>query len=176
MAKTCCWIATPVLAVTTSYLNGVGIDNHLRQTSTTTVVSYFLTDHLGTTTALTDGSGTVVETLSYDSFGNNAGSTRTRYTYTGRERDADTSLLYYRARFYDPQVGRFISEDPIGLAEELIFWVRGERSCGILRSQRPLSAAAPSEKHRVPSCALYAFLWLVCSLERRRQWHYPARG
>jgi RHS repeat-associated protein len=78
-------------------------------------VSYFLTDHLGTTTALTDGSGTLVETLNYDSFGNNAGSARTRYTYTGRERDPDTGLLYYRARFYDPQLGRFISEDPIGL-------------------------------------------------------------
>ncbi len=103
------------LAITTSYLNGPGIDNHLRQTNTTTGVSYFLTDHLGTTTALTDGSGTVVEALNYDSFGNNAGSARTRYTYTGRERDADTGLLYYRARFYDPQLGRFISEDPIGL-------------------------------------------------------------
>jgi RHS repeat-associated protein len=91
------------------------MDNHLRQTNTTTGVSYFLTDHLGTTSALTDGSGTVVETQNYDSFGNNAGSARTRYTYTGRERDPDSGLLYYRARFYDPQLGRFISEDPIGL-------------------------------------------------------------
>jgi RHS repeat-associated protein len=101
--------------VTTSYINGPGIDDHLRQTNTTTGVSYFLTDHLGTTAALTDSSGNVVETLSYDSFGNNAGSPRTRYTYTGRERDPDTGLLYYRARYYDPGLGRFISEDPIGL-------------------------------------------------------------
>ena len=103
------------LTVTTSYLNGRGIDNHLRQTDTTTGVSYFLTDHLGSTAALADGSGAVAETLNYDSFGNNAGSTRTRYTFRGRERDSDTGLLYYRARFYDPQLGRFISEDPIGL-------------------------------------------------------------
>lgn len=102
--------------VTTTYLNGLGVDDHLRQTSTATGVSYFLTDHSGTTSALTDGSGSVVETLAYDSFGNNGGSTRTRYTYTGRERDPDTGLLYYRARFYDPQLGRFISEDPIGFA------------------------------------------------------------
>jgi RHS repeat-associated protein len=55
------------------------------------------------------------DVFGYDSFGNNAVSARTRYTYTGRERDPDTGLLYYRARFYDPQLGRFISEDPIGL-------------------------------------------------------------
>ena len=103
-------------AVTTTYFNGPGIDDHLRQTNPSTGVSYFLTDHLGTTTALTDASGNVVETLSYDSFGNNTGSARTRYTYTGRERDPDTGLLNYRARFYDPQLGRFISEDPIGFA------------------------------------------------------------
>ncbi|HLA10131.1 MAG TPA: RHS repeat-associated core domain-containing protein, partial [Pyrinomonadaceae bacterium] len=104
------------LAVVTSYINGLGIDDHLRQTNTATGVSYFLTDHLSTTTTLTDSTGNVVETLAYDSFGNNTGSTRTRYTYTGRERDPDTGLLYYRARFYDPQLGRFISEDPIGFA------------------------------------------------------------
>lgn len=102
------------LAVTTSYLNEPGIDAHLRLTNTTTGVSYFLTDHLGSTSALTDASGNLVETFSYDSFGNNAGSVRTRYTYTGRERDPDTGLLYYRARFYDTQLGRFMSEDPIG--------------------------------------------------------------
>jgi len=34
--------------------------------------------------------------------------------YTGREFDTETSLYYYRARYYDPQAGRFISEDPIG--------------------------------------------------------------
>jgi RHS repeat-associated protein len=37
-----------------------------------------------------------------------------RYGFTGREYDYQTGLYYYRARYYDPQQGRFISEDPIG--------------------------------------------------------------
>ncbi len=103
-------------SVATTYLNDLGVDNHLRQTNSTTGVSYFLTDHLGSTAALADSSGNSLEQLAYDSFGNSAGSLRTRYGYTGRERDADSGMLFYRARFYDPQIGRFVSEDPIGLA------------------------------------------------------------
>jgi RHS repeat-associated protein len=55
----------------------------------------------------------VVEEIGYDSFGNSTGSSITRYTYTGREFDSDTQLYYYRARFYDPHIGRFVSEDSI---------------------------------------------------------------
>jgi RHS repeat-associated protein len=102
-------------SVATTYLNGPGIDKHLRQTNSVTGVSYFLIDHLGSSAGLTDAAGNVVDQLAYDSFGNSTGSGRTRYSYTGRELDSDTGLYYYRARFYDPQTGRFISEDPIGL-------------------------------------------------------------
>ncbi|MCP9494183.1 MAG: hypothetical protein MSG64_06985 [Pyrinomonadaceae bacterium MAG19_C2-C3] len=98
---------------TTDYLNGLGVDEKLRQTSAAGVF-YFTADQLGSTTALTDAAGNVVERMTYDAFGNGTGSTRTRYTYTGREFDADTGLYYYRARWYDAQSGRFISEDPIG--------------------------------------------------------------
>lgn len=98
---------------TVEYLNGLGIDNKLRQMSSAGTV-YFTQDHLGSTRALTDASGNVVESINYDSFGNGA-SSLTRYGYTGREWDADANLYYYRNRWYDPQSGRFISEDPIGL-------------------------------------------------------------
>jgi RHS repeat-associated protein len=76
----------------------------------------FLTDHLGSTAALADSSANVLEISNYDSFGNSTGSALTRYTYTGRERDPDTGMLYYRARWYDAGIGRLISEDPIGFA------------------------------------------------------------
>ena len=96
------------------YLNGPGIDNKFRQTAGG-VASYLVTDHLGSTRALADASGSVVSSLGYDSYGNvTSGSASTRHTYTGREIDSDTGLMYYRARWYDPQQGRFVSEDPIG--------------------------------------------------------------
>jgi RHS repeat-associated protein len=103
---------------TVDYLNGPGIDNKLRVTDSrlSTGPLYFLQDHLGSTTKLTNSAGAVVEQSSYDSFGKAANSSLTRYSYTGRERDPDTGLMYYRARWYDPETGRFISEDPIGLA------------------------------------------------------------
>lgn len=101
---------------TVEYLNGLGVDNKLRLTdSRMSGPLYFVHDHLGSTTGLTNATGGVVSQISYDSYGNaNTSSSLTRYTYTGREFDSDTGLYYYRARWYDAKVGRFISEDPIG--------------------------------------------------------------
>ena len=100
----------------TKYLNGLGIDDKLRM-QTGSSVSYFLTDHLGSTNGLANSSGSVISSTNYDSFGNASNSTfPSRYQYTGREYDSFTGLHYYRARFYDAKLGRFISEDPIGLA------------------------------------------------------------
>jgi RHS repeat-associated protein len=99
--------------VITKYQNGLGIDNKLKQTTNGTS-RYFLQDHLGSTTGLTNSSGSLVESASYDAFGNASGNLSTRYSYTGREYDSFTGLYYYRARFYDAKLGRFISEDPIG--------------------------------------------------------------
>jgi RHS repeat-associated protein len=100
-------------ATLADYINGLGTDNKLRQTTITSAL-YFVQDHLGSTRALTTSLGAVAASLNYDSFGNSSSSSLTRYTYTAREFDSDAGLYYYRARFYDPKVGRFISEDPIG--------------------------------------------------------------
>ena len=98
----------------TDYLNGTGVDSKLRQSNATSGALYFLQDHVGTTTVLTDAAGAVVERQNYEAFGESSSSALTRYGYTGRERDNTSGLLYYRARWYDPQSGRFISEDPSG--------------------------------------------------------------
>jgi RHS repeat-associated protein len=97
----------------TKYQNGLGIDNKLK-VSTGGTAKYFLADHLGSTNALTNSSGAMLEQTAYDSFGNTTTNLSTRYQFTGREYDSFTGLHYYRARFYDANLGRFISEDPIG--------------------------------------------------------------
>jgi RHS repeat-associated protein len=100
----------------TKYLNGAGIDNKLRS-QTGSTVNYFLADHLGSTNGLTDSSGNLTASTNYDAFGNATNAEfPSRYQFTGREYDSFTGLHYYRARFYDANLGRFISEDPIGFA------------------------------------------------------------
>ncbi len=85
---------------------------------------YYHYDGLGSVVALTDSDGAVVETYSYDAFGgptirNSAGmvisesSVGNPYMFTGRRLDDETGLYYYRARYYNPSIGRFISRDPI---------------------------------------------------------------
>jgi len=98
------------------YQNGPGIDSKLKQNFGGSA-SYFLQDHLGSTVKMTNSSGSVTESNSYDSFGKPTNPYfSTRYQFTGREYESFSGLQYSRARFYDPQIGRFISEDPIGFA------------------------------------------------------------
>lgn len=86
---------------------------------------YYLKDNLGSTTSIANATGSIVQRYQYstfgvmskvtDSLGNNiitAPQLNNRYTYSGREFDQEIGLMYYRARYYDPKVGRFIQEDP----------------------------------------------------------------
>src|SRR5260370_17854074 len=80
--------------------------------------SYFHADGLGSITSLSNPAGSIANTYTYDSFGEltaSTGSLVNPFRYTARESDTETGLYYYRARYYDSNSGRFISEDPIGL-------------------------------------------------------------
>jgi len=64
---------------------------------------------------LTDGGGNVTDTYAYQAFGQNldqSGSTTNPYRFAGDRVDPSNGLLYLRARYYEPGVGRFISRDP----------------------------------------------------------------
>jgi RHS repeat-associated protein len=78
--------------------------------------SYFHADGLGSVTSLSNAAGSIANTYTYDSFGKltaSTGSLVNPFQYTARESDTETGLYYYRARYYDLSVGRFLSEDPI---------------------------------------------------------------
>jgi RHS repeat-associated protein len=94
------------------------MDEPLARSITGGVYRAYKTDAIGSTTALTDGTGIVKTKYTYDPFGNTTVTGETSdnpFQYTGRENDG-TGLYYYRARYYSPELQRFISEDPIGLA------------------------------------------------------------
>ena len=101
------------------YLYGSAIDQVFAQENANGDVLWMLTDNLGTVRDLANNSGQVVEHFTYDAFGQvTSGDTSlTRYLYTGRDFDATTGLQYNRARWYDPEMGRFLSEDPTGFAD-----------------------------------------------------------
>jgi len=65
---------------------------------------------------ITNSSGVVVNTYDYDDYGNIISQTENianDYTYTGKERDKDSGLYYYGARYYDPSIGRWLTKDPL---------------------------------------------------------------
>ena len=80
---------------------------------------FYEQDGLGSTTSLSSSAGALSNTYTYDSFGKVTASTGTLgnpLQYTGREFDPETGLLFYRARYFDPVEGRFITEDPVGFS------------------------------------------------------------
>jgi RHS repeat-associated protein len=102
--------------VTANLLTGLGIDEFFTRTDGVGVRA-LMTDALGSTVALGDGTGTLQTQYTYEPFGytTQTGLASTNsYKYTGREDDG-SGLLYYRTRYYHPRLQRFISEDPIGL-------------------------------------------------------------
>jgi RHS repeat-associated protein len=101
--------------VVARYVRGQEIDEALAELNSGTS-TYYEQDGLGSVTSLTSGAGSLVQTYKYDSFGKlsaSSGSVSNSFQYTARDFDTETGLYYYRARYYDPAAGRFLSEDPL---------------------------------------------------------------
>jgi len=96
------------------YVWGLGLAYGVDKT--TDLILAYHTDGLGSVRAITDAAVNIIETYQTEEFGvptATAGSITQSFQYTGEERDAETELLYLRARSYDPIVGRFLQRDKL---------------------------------------------------------------
>jgi RHS repeat-associated protein len=107
---------TPAVQSSNLMLASGNLDEIFAQVNTSATTSYLL-DGGNSTAALTSSSAAITANYYYSPYGNTAqtGTATTPYNFTGRENDNGTGLYYYRARYYSPQLGRFVSEDPVGL-------------------------------------------------------------
>jgi RHS repeat-associated protein len=102
----------------TRYLRGDVVDQLFARISAGGTAAWYLTDHLGSVRNLTDASGNLQDTVTYDPFGTILTESNStfgdRYKFTGREFDAETGLQYNLARYYAAADGRWTSQDPLG--------------------------------------------------------------
>jgi len=118
--------------------------------------SYYEQDGVRTVTSLSNSAGGLANTYSYDSFGKLIGSTGTLanpFQYTGRQFDSETGVYYYRARYYDQSVGRFLSEDLLkGISDNVNFYAYVQNNPTDLIDPSGLSpecACAPAKRLRL---------------------------
>lgn len=87
--------------------------------SGTATERYYTEDYLGSIIGVTSSSGSSYAINSYDEYGIPATTNVGRFQYTGQIWLAEIGLYYYKARFYHPELGRFLQTDPIGYADQM---------------------------------------------------------
>jgi RHS repeat-associated protein len=111
-------------ALVTRYTQTLNIDEPLAEFRSGGS-AYYEADGLGSVTSLSSLAGSVANTYTYDSSGNVVtftGTLSNPFRYAAREFDPETGEYYYRARYYDSTIGRFISEDPAGYSSGVNFY------------------------------------------------------
>ena len=79
---------------------------------------FLLANHQGSIIGVTDFTGNLLQTNSYDAYGIPAATNSGRFQYTGQVWLAELGLYYYKARIYSPTLGRFLQTDPIGYEDQ----------------------------------------------------------
>ncbi|MDD5259544.1 MAG: hypothetical protein PHD29_06225 [bacterium] len=110
---------TTVTYVYAGSMRVAGLTAQTTSTGTENNTLYYHGDHLGSSSIITDGTGTVVRDISYQPWGNvdsnteesGANTLDPKHKFTGQILDDSTELYYYGARYYDPILRRFISPD-----------------------------------------------------------------
>ena len=105
-----------------------------------------LSDHLGSVRDVINNGGTLKDSIAYDGYGNIIGTElnyldRGMYAWTGQQLDVQTGLQYNRARWYDSESGRWMSQDPMGFDA-------GDSNLYRYVNNRPTSATDPSGLRR----------------------------
>ena len=102
------------------YLGNQKIANIVYDSETDTTKTFYVSsDHLGSTAVITDEAGNIAELHDYYPFGalsyqDIVQDSRTNQLFTGKELDPENLLYYFGARYYNKDIGRFISIDPFG--------------------------------------------------------------
>ena len=85
------------------------------------VTQYYHYDDLGSVSNLTSSSGGSSSNYNYDAFGNlasaQASGDTNRYLFSTKELDSRSGLLYFGRRYYDPEIGRWLTQDPLGMVD-----------------------------------------------------------
>ena len=104
--------------VTMRYLDGLAVDELFARTSSSGTLAWYLTDQLGSVTDVVSSSGTDLDHIVYDPYGNIVTETNAsngdRFKFAGMEYDSTTGIYYDHARYYNEAIGRFMSQDPLG--------------------------------------------------------------
>ena len=147
--------------VTGRYLHGASVDEILAEENIASdgkrEVLWPLADQQGSVRDIvrlgTNGQATVVDHIMYGPYGEKVAETDTAiahlYGYTGREYDKETGLQYNRARYYDPKLGRWISQDPMSFDAgdtNLYRYVGNE----VTTNTDPSGLAPPKKPHSPP--------------------------
>jgi RHS repeat-associated protein len=100
------------------YVHGPGLDEPLAREDSGGALEYYHADAIGSVLQRTNQAGAVIHSYRYDAWGSpEIGASEPGYAFTAREWDPEVGLYYYRARYYDANVSRFLSEDPAGFAD-----------------------------------------------------------
>lgn len=105
------------------YVHGANVDEPMVWYEGATVSAanrrYLHADHQGSIIATTNAAGAKLDIGTYDSYGVTTAPTSWRFQYTGQTSIPQLGLYYYKARFYNPALGRFMQTDPIGYDDDL---------------------------------------------------------
>jgi RHS repeat-associated protein len=107
--------------LTQRYLtNPLGLSQFYGQVSASGATQWFLTDNLGSIRQVVDSSGTSLDAITYDPYGNIENQTNSanapRLLYAGGEQDAILGIYRFNRRWYNPTTGEWLSQDPSGFA------------------------------------------------------------